>query len=136
VGVSHCPSSNGRLGDGICRTADLLDAGIPVSIGVDGAASYEAGRLLPEIRMALLLARLRAEEPTALDTGTADLAVWPADDLGDTPDPLDALVLGADRSVEHLLVEGHFVVRSGALIGIDLTAARRRLGEVVQKLSR
>jgi cytosine/adenosine deaminase-related metal-dependent hydrolase len=60
TGVAHCPSSNERLGAGACRVADLLDAGAPVGLGVDGAASNEDANLAGEVRQALLLARLRA----------------------------------------------------------------------------
>ena len=59
TGVAHCPSSNCRLGAGIARVADLTRAGAPVGLGVDGVASNEIGGLLPELRMALFLARQR-----------------------------------------------------------------------------
>ena len=45
---------------------DLLDAGAPVGLGVDGVASNEGGDLLPEVKQALFFARLRSGEPDAL----------------------------------------------------------------------
>ena len=57
TGVAHCPSSNARLGAGICRTADLVAAGVPVGLGVDGSASNEESSLLGEVRQAVLMAR-------------------------------------------------------------------------------
>ena len=63
--VAHCPTSNARLGAGICRSRDLRDAGVAVGLGVDGAASNEACSLLEEVRHALLFARAKGG-PTAL----------------------------------------------------------------------
>jgi cytosine/adenosine deaminase-related metal-dependent hydrolase len=59
TGSAHCPSSNGRLGAGLAPARALLDAGVPVGLGVDGAASQEAGRLVDEMRQALYVARSR-----------------------------------------------------------------------------
>jgi cytosine/adenosine deaminase-related metal-dependent hydrolase len=61
TGVAHCPSSNARLGSGTAPSRALLDAGVPVGLGVDGAASQEAGRLVDELRQALYAARSRVD---------------------------------------------------------------------------
>jgi len=143
TGVAHCPSSNARLGAGIAPVAGLLAAGAPVGLGVDGAASNEAGQLGPELRQALLAARLRggpaamtarqalalgtiggarclgrAGELGSLEPGKlADVALWRLDDLGhaDVADPVAALVLGPPARVELLLVGGRTVVAGGEL---------------------
>jgi cytosine/adenosine deaminase-related metal-dependent hydrolase len=111
TGAAHCPSSNGRLGSGIAPVRALLDAGAPVGLGVDGAASQEAGRLVDELRQALYAARTRtgsggprgltarqalriatmggaqclgrADEIGSLEVGKlGDLALWRVDGLG------------------------------------------------------
>src|SRR4029450_11068653 len=142
TGVAHCPSSNARLGAGMCRVVDLEAAGVPVGLGVDGAASNEVGGLQPELRQALYTARQRANRADAFlptdslrlateggarclgrnDLGRlepgfrADVVVWPGDDLGDVPDPLAGLVLGPDRRARHVFVEGKVVVRERTLL--------------------
>ncbi|MFI5706667.1 8-oxoguanine deaminase [Kribbella sp. NPDC051620] len=147
TGIAHCPSSNARLGAGIARVADLRAAGCPVGLGVDGAASNEAGSLLEELRNALLFARARGG-PQALDVRTAlelatldgarilgreddigslevgklaDLAVWRLDTLthAGIDDPVAALVLGAPPPLELLLVNGRPVVEQDTVVTID-----------------
>jgi cytosine/adenosine deaminase-related metal-dependent hydrolase len=148
TGVAHCPGSNARLGAGIAPAAALAAAGAPVGLGVDGAASNEAGELAAEVRQALLVARLRggpaamtAREALALGTiegarclgredelgslepgKLADVALWGLDGLAHAgiADPVAALVLGPPRPVELLLVGGRAVVDGTELRTADV----------------
>jgi cytosine/adenosine deaminase-related metal-dependent hydrolase len=147
TGIAHCPSSNARLGAGICRTADLLAAGVPVGLGVDGAASNEESSLLGEAREAVLMARAaggpqaltvrqslelatlggarlvgRSDELGSLEPGKlADIALWRVDGLAhaDIADPVAALILGARAPLELLLVNGRPVVEHDELTTVD-----------------
>ncbi|MBU1240266.1 8-oxoguanine deaminase [Myxococcota bacterium] len=58
TGVAHCPTSNLRLGSGICNVVDLRAAGAPVGLAVDGSASNDASDMLAEARLALLIHRI------------------------------------------------------------------------------
>ncbi len=147
TGAAHCPSSNARLGSGIARVRDLRDAGVPVGLGVDGAASNEYASLWEEVRHAVLFARARGgpqaltvrdaldlattggtrvlgrqDEIGSLEVGKqADLAVWDLSTLGhvDVADPVAALVLGGPPPLRLLLVRGEAVVSGGTLTTVD-----------------
>jgi cytosine/adenosine deaminase-related metal-dependent hydrolase len=147
TGVAHCPSSNARLGAGICRSADLLAAGVAVGLGVDGSASNEASSLLGEVRQAALMARAdggpqamsvrqalelatlggarllgRDGEIGSLEPGKlADIAIWRLDTLphAGIADPVAALVLGAPAPLELLLVNGVPVVERDRLVTVN-----------------
>jgi len=164
TGVAHCPSSNARLGAGISRAADLRAAGSPVGLGVDGAASNEAGSLLEEARHALLFARARggpqalavraALEMATLDGARilgrddelgsvepgklADLALWRLDTLAHAgiEDPVAALVLGTQPPLELLLVNGRPVVERDTVLTVDESALSRRVADVQRDLVR
>jgi cytosine/adenosine deaminase-related metal-dependent hydrolase len=163
TGVAHCPSSNARLGAGIAPVAALMDAGAPVGLGVDGAASNEAGELGQEVRTALLFARLtggpealtarqalqlgtihgahclgREQEIGSLEPGKlADIALWRLDDLAHAgvEDRVAALVFGPPRPVEILLVDGKPVVENGELVTADEQDITRELARASEKLA-
>jgi cytosine/adenosine deaminase-related metal-dependent hydrolase len=116
TGIAHCPSSNARLGAGIARVADLRAAGCPVGLGVDGAASNEAGSLLEELRHALLFARARpvgaggGGDPQALDVRTAlELATLDGARILGRSDEIGSLEVGklADLAVWRLDTLAH-----------------------------
>ena len=163
TGVAHCPSSNARLGAGIAPVTDLLGAGAPVGLGVDGAASNEAGELGPEIKQSLLLARLRggpealsarralslatiegarclgrAADVGSLEIGKqADVALWRIDDLGGAgiADPVAALVLGPVRPVDTLWVAGRRIVEHGRLATLDAARVAAELDRAARRLA-
>ena len=148
VGVAHCPSSNMRLGSGICRVPDLRQAGCPVGIGVDGSASNDSGHMLGELRQALFINRVcrGAEAMTVEDVITmatiegarilgldhelgslevgkcADIAVFPQETLfsNGAQDPVDGLLLCYARMVDTLIVHGRIRVRDGQLVDQNL----------------
>ena len=75
TGVAHCPSSNFRLGSGISPVREMLDAGVPVGLGVDGSASNDSSNMLAEARQALLAHRSGREPSQWL---TAEDVLWAA----------------------------------------------------------
>lgn len=153
TGIAHCPTSNARLGAGIARVRDLLAAGVPVGLGVDGAASNEGTSMIEEVRHALLFARARdgadaltarqalelatlggaavlgrSSEIGSIEPGKlADMALWRIDELPHSgiDDPVVALVMGAAPLLERLIVDGRVIVEKGNVVTADAEKAAK-----------
>jgi len=163
TGVAHCPSSNMRLGSGICRVREMLDRGINVGLAVDGSASNDASDMLGEARQALLLQRVRygsgginAREVLGLatsggarilgydDAGTmepgalADIAMFDVMKMeyaGALSDPAAALLFsGYNHGVDHLIVNGKMVVKDGCLTGANEERIRDEANRCAKRL--
>ncbi len=136
VGIAHCPSSNMRLGSGICRVRDLRAAGCPVGLAVDGSASNDSSHMLAELRQTLLLHRVTAgaagmtvdevlematlggagclgrDDVGALEVGRAcDLALFDLQAIGydGAHDPVASLLLCHPEPVRAVVVGGRLI---------------------------
>lgn len=139
----------------------MRDTGVKVGLGVDGSASNDAGNLLAEARMALLLQRvakgadamsarealeiatlggaqvLGRDDLGSIEVGKrADLAIWDLSGIeaAGSWDPVAALVLCGPPRVRGLIVEGREVVRDGQLQTVDMAALIERQTRLALRL--
>ncbi len=68
--IVHCPESNMKLASGICPVQSLLDAGVNIALGTDGAASNNNLDMLGEMHTAALLGKLGTMDACALSAET------------------------------------------------------------------
>lgn len=162
--IVHCPESNLKLASGFCPVAQLLEAGINVALGTDGAASNNDLDMFGEMQTAALLAKAVAGDASALpasqalrmatingakamgletDIGTlepgkfADMIAVKLDTMNAIPiyNPLSQLVYSTKSSqVSHVWVAGKLLVDSGQLTTIDVEALRANVQTWQQKI--
>ena len=71
VNIIHCPESNLKLASGFCPSAKLIEAGINVAIGTDGAASNNDLNMFGEMRTAALIAKGIAQDASVMPAAKA-----------------------------------------------------------------
>ena len=161
--VAHCPRSNAKLGNGVAPVRALRNAGIPVALGTDGAASNNRIDMLEEMQTAWVLERSLHEDPmrpTAEDVfdmatkagrlalgleceglvegGCADLTLIDREPLHSTPrhDPLATLAFASNAlDVTDVLVNGRWVMRSRELRTIDVERVRFEVEGLLRRYS-
>src|SRR4029453_9187935 len=146
--VAHCPSSNSKLGSGIAPVKELLNRGISVSLGADGAACNNRLDMFSEMRLAALLQKtlhgpdtLTAETVLRMATVEGARALGEQDALGTleagkradvivvrlnqphvTPrtDLVSTLVYATQATdVDTVIIDGEPVMRDRKLLTID-----------------
>jgi 5-methylthioadenosine/S-adenosylhomocysteine deaminase len=155
----HCPESNLKLASGLCPVQRLLEAGVNLAIGTDGAASNNDLDMLGELRTAALLAKGVSGNAAALPAGaaleaatlggaralgldheigsievgkSADLAAVDLGELDTQPvfHPLSQVVYCASRlHVSHVWVAGATLMEGARLTTIDAKALGARVRE-------
>ncbi|MGC9321624.1 MAG: 8-oxoguanine deaminase [Kosmotogaceae bacterium] len=162
-GMAHCPSSNMRLGSGIARVKEMKEAGMRISLAVDGSSSNDTGNMLLEIRNALMLQRvlkgadalsprdvlefatlggakvLRMDDYIgSIEPGkSADLAAFRLDTLsmaGGLSDPVASLVLCDPHKSDLVMIDGKIRVQNGRIIDVELPELIKKQNEISLRL--
>lgn len=162
-GMAHCPASNMRLGSGIAPVTVMKNTRMRIGIGVDGSASNDTSSFIGEIRLAMLLQRVKygadaltSREALALgsmggarvlrmetDIGSieigkaADLIMWDLDTLefaGGLHDPFTAPVMCDAKQVSFSMVNGKVLIEDGRFTNIDIQALVERQNAIAARL--
>ena len=146
--VAHCPSSNLKLASGVARVSEMLDRGVSVSLGADGAPCNNRLDMFTEMRTAALMQKvahgsrtLPALTALRMATTGGARALGLADQIGSVevgkradlqlinlhhlhttprPDPISTIVYAAEAGdVETVIIDGKIVMREGRLLTLN-----------------
>lgn len=165
VHVVHCPESNLKLASGFCPVSELLQQGINVALGTDGAASNNDLDMFGEMRTAALLAKGITGNSSALPahqvlkmatingakalgidhiTGSltkgkaADIIAIDLDTIESQPlyDPVSHLIYAASRNqVSDVWVAGKQLLKNRQLTSIEENLVLRKTHDWQEKIS-
>ena len=149
AGVSHNPVSNMYLGSGVAPIAEMMKAGIPLSLGVDGAASNNSQDMIETLKFAVLGQRAALRDPACIQAEDAirmateggaqvlhangqlgklepgykaDIAVFNFNSAKSIPvfDPIATTVFNSgEENVETVIVDGKVILEAGKLVTMD-----------------
>lgn len=164
VGMSHCPTSNMRLGSGIARLSEMKNTSIRIGLAVDGSSSNDTGNFLMEIRNALLLQRVRygsnaitsreilkiatlggasifnmEKEIGSIEIGkAADLIGFNLEKrlefAGGLHDPIGSLVFCDAKRVDFSMINGEVLIYDGDFTRINIEEVVKKQNEISRKL--
>ncbi len=161
VSVAHCPVSNLKLASGIARVRDMLEIGINVCLGTDGAASNNTYNLFEEIKLTSLLQKvvtgkadaLHAKDVLEMATKNgyraykieggelrkgklADITLLERDRFNYCPvyDPLHSIVYASyGCEVSHVIVDGELIVEDHIVLTMDEDKVLRKVESLKEK---
>ncbi|MDF1760754.1 MAG: TRZ/ATZ family hydrolase [Coxiellaceae bacterium] len=164
VSVVHCPESNMKLASGFAPVQKLLDKGVNVALGTDGAASNNDLDMFGEMRTAAFIAKGHSGDSTALpaatvlkmatingakalgiDDQTGSLTVGKAADMiaVDMSDycqfpvynPLSHLIYAVNsRQVQHVWVAGEHLLDQGKLTRLDIEGTMQQAQSIIAEI--
>lgn len=149
VGVAHCPESNMKLASGVAPVTEMLEGGVKIGIGTDGAASNNDVDMFGEMNTAAKVHKVYRMDPTVMSAETtlyaatmggasvlgadnligslekgkaADMIVVDLDQPHLTPvyNPISHLVYAVRGSdVKHSIINGNLIMRDRNLLTLD-----------------
>jgi len=164
VGVIHNPTSNMKIASGISPVAEMLQAGVRVGLGTDGAASNNDLDMWEEMRLAALLQKVDRMDPTVLSASTvltmatnggalaiglgdtigsievgkrADVIQVAFDDVHHVPtyDVISHLVYVTDeQDVASVVVDGKVLMKEHEMLTIDTERVRTEANALAAKI--